>query len=57
MKIAYIILSCYLESYNRVTFSNAEDAINRFLEELKHCDFVEFGMETKNGYIVIDQSW
>lgn len=57
MKIAYVILSCYLESYNRVTFSNAEDAINRFLKELEHCDFVEFGIETKNGYIVIDQSW
>lgn len=57
MKNAYIILSCYLESYNRVTFTNAEDAIEKFLEELRHCNFVEFGMETNNGYVVIDQSW
>ena len=46
-----------MENYNRFTFSNAEDTMNKYMLETKYCCYVEVGMFTNGGYKIIDRTW
>lgn len=46
-----------MENYSRYTFSNAEDAMEMYIKEIKICCYVEVGMYTNKGYKIIDRTW